>query len=329
MDIVCKHCSATYRAAVTVPLLAPVRVICPSCRNQLVIRPAAPAVSSGPLAPPVSAVPARSEESAPAPPKFAAPSRSEAAAPVSSSTTVLTQPAPAPQPPRPAPFSGKRTAVIADEPREFRNFLGKQLESMGFEVRFFDTGTDALETVRETRAQLVILNVYLKGKLGVEISEEIKRDLSLTDTRVVLIGALFRANRFRANPTNLYGADEYIEEQIPARELQQIVQKLFPDVSAVVSEKVEPREFDEARRLARLILSDIVIYNREKVERGIRDNNFFEVLKAEIEEGRVYYDSRVPFKVRQKTELFSETLQQFVQMKREELGEGRVGRDQS
>lgn len=200
---------------------------------------------------------------------------------------------------------------------------------MGFEVRFFDNGTEALESVRQTRAQLVILNVYLKGKLGVEISEEIKADSALEDTRVVLIGALFRANRFRANPTNLYGADEYIEEQIPARELQQIVQKLFPGVTAEVAESVEPREFDEARRLARLILSDIVIYNREKVDRGIRDDNFFEVLKAEIEEGRVYYDSRVPFKVRQKTELFSETLQQFVQMKREELGKGRVAPESS
>ncbi len=35
--------------------------------------------------------------------------------------------------------------------------------------------------------------------------------------------------------------------------------------------------------------------------------------------GRVYYESRVPFRVRQVTEIFTETLQQFVQMKREEL----------
>ena len=50
------------------------------------------------------------------------------------------------------------------------------------------------------------------------------------DTRVILIGALFRANRFRANPTNLYGADEYIEEQIPEKEFKQIIRRLFPQV---------------------------------------------------------------------------------------------------
>lgn len=334
MDIVCKHCSATFRAALTAPLLAPVRVICPSCRNQMVLRPTAPSAPLADQRPAPVATPAPTQPAPPA--KLAADRRAAAtaarsapASPAASSATVLTPPAPAPKPARPVPPPGKRTAVIADEPREFRNFLGKQLETMGFEVRFCDNGPDAMESVRQTRAQLVILNVYLKGKLGVEISEEIKADATLTDTRVVLVGALFRANRFRRNPTNLYGADEYIEEQIPARELQQIVQKLFPGVSAEVTEAVEPREFDEARRLARLILSDIVIYNREKVDRGIRDDNFFEVLKAEIDEGRVYYDSRVPFKVRQKTELFSETLQLFVQMKREELGKGRVAPESS
>ena len=78
-------------------------------------------------------------------------------------------------------------------------------------------------------------------------------------------------------------------------------------------------------RLARLILSDIVIYHADKVDRGIRDNNFFDLLKDEIEEGRQYYESRVPMRVRRDTEIFSETLQQFVQMKREEMEKLRTG----
>lgn len=222
----------------------------------------------------------------------------------------------APKPPtRP---TGPKRAIIADEPREFRAFLGDELRKLGFDVAFHDTGDAALEAVRRTRAELVVLNVYLKGKLGVEISEEIKKDPALNSTRVVLIGALFRANRFRANPTNLYGADEYIEEQIPSVELQAIVQRLFPEIGGPAAEE-EPKEYDEARRLARLILSDIIIYNSEKVEKGIREGNFFEILQQEIDEGREYYESRVPFRVRQDTEFFNETLQQFVQMKREEL----------
>ena len=138
--------------------------------------------------------------------------------------------------------------------------------------------------------------------------------------------ALFRANRFRANPTNLYGADEYIEEQIPEKEFRQIIHKLFPQVGESSDEvPPEPREYDEARRLARLILSDLIIYHVDKVERGIRDDNFFEVLREEIDEGRQYYDSRVPMPVRRDTEIYTETLQQFVQMKREELARLKTG----
>jgi predicted Zn finger-like uncharacterized protein len=240
----------------------------------------------------------------PAPAEPAAP---EAAAPVA--------------PPKPA---GPKVAVIADEARPFRTFLGDELKKLGFDTHFFETGHEALEKVRESRARLVILNVYLKGKLGVEISEEIKADENLSATKVVLIGALFRANRFRANPTNLYGADEYIEELIPAKELQQIVAKLFPPGTEHVEQ--EPLEYDEARRLARLILSDIIIYNADKVEEGVREGTFFDLLEAEIEDGRDYYESRVPFKVKQRTEFFHETLHQFVDMKREEMGKAGAGR---
>ena len=50
---------------------------------------------------------------------------------------------------------------------------------------------------------------------------------------------------------------------------------------------------DQARRLARAILSDVAIYNREKVEAGIKNDNLFDILSDEIEEGRQHYNSRV------------------------------------
>jgi hypothetical protein len=50
---------------------------------------------------------------------------------------------------------------------------------------------------------------------------------------------------------------------------------------------------DQAKRLARAILSDVAIYNREKVEEGIRNDSIFELLTEELEEGRQHYKSRV------------------------------------
>jgi hypothetical protein len=49
----------------------------------------------------------------------------------------------------------------------------------------------------------------------------------------------------------------------------------------------------QARRLARAIISDVALYNREKVEEGIRNDTIFELLTDELEEGRQHFISRV------------------------------------
>ena len=50
---------------------------------------------------------------------------------------------------------------------------------------------------------------------------------------------------------------------------------------------------DLARRAARAIVSDVAIYNREKVEEGIKNDSIFEIMSDEIEEGRVHFNERV------------------------------------
>jgi hypothetical protein len=50
---------------------------------------------------------------------------------------------------------------------------------------------------------------------------------------------------------------------------------------------------DHARRLARAIISDVAVYNREKVEEGIRNDNIFDLLAEEIDEGRRHFETRV------------------------------------
>lgn len=50
---------------------------------------------------------------------------------------------------------------------------------------------------------------------------------------------------------------------------------------------------DQARRLARAIVSDVAMYNREKVEQGIKEDNIFETLDEQLTEGREHFQSRV------------------------------------
>lgn len=50
---------------------------------------------------------------------------------------------------------------------------------------------------------------------------------------------------------------------------------------------------DQARRLARAIVSDVALYNREKVEQGIKEDSIFEILHDQLAEGREHFVSRV------------------------------------
>ncbi|MDY0060133.1 MAG: hypothetical protein RBU45_10010 [Myxococcota bacterium] len=63
-----------------------------------------------------------------------------------------------------------------------------------------------------------------------------------------------------------------------------------------------------ANRLARTIASDLSLYNREKVEQGILNDDLFERLAEEIQAGREHYASRVAESLREQTHFFDHAL---------------------
>jgi len=65
---------------------------------------------------------------------------------------------------------------------------------------------------------------------------------------------------------------------------------------------------DEARRLARTILSDILLYNQQKVKEGIEKDSLFEVLADELAEGQRYYEKMVDPELLQATNFFNEAV---------------------
>jgi len=56
-------------------------------------------------------------------------------------------------------------------------------------------------------------------------------------------------------------------------------------------DRKDPHE--RARRLARLIVGDIVLYNQDKIAEGIKNDTLFQVLEKELEVGRKYYEKNV------------------------------------
>lgn len=63
-----------------------------------------------------------------------------------------------------------------------------------------------------------------------------------------------------------------------------------------------------ARRLARAIASDVSLYNEEKVIKGIENDDLFEVMKHEIEEGRQLFKSRVTPELYDSTNIYERAI---------------------
>ena len=65
---------------------------------------------------------------------------------------------------------------------------------------------------------------------------------------------------------------------------------------------------DKARRLARTIVSDIALYNREEIRKGIRDDNVFELLAVELERGNKLYLSRVSPEIQKQKNFYNQAI---------------------
>lgn len=70
----------------------------------------------------------------------------------------------------------------------------------------------------------------------------------------------------------------------------------------------EEAAHEEARRLARLLVSEIQLYNQDAVEEGRRNRDIYERLRDDIDRSRELYEERVDSEVRDATDYFYQEL---------------------
>jgi len=215
--------------------------------------------------------------------------------------------------------------LIADEPRAFRSFLRKSLEDMGCRVIVLDDGAATEEYLRDSETpHVAFLNVVLRNIMGFEICEKIRGNPALKKIKIVLIGAIFRIDRFRRNPANLYGADDYIEEFIVRQDLRERMRKLLglPMIEEPGNDDSKPIDLMEhAQRLARTILTDILLYNLEKADQWILEDKFRTELAAEIQEGEQYFLSKITSDRPEIPEIYHHTIDEYLRKRKRELAE--------
>jgi hypothetical protein len=68
------------------------------------------------------------------------------------------------------------------------------------------------------------------------------------------------------------------------------------------------KQHEDAKRFARLLISEIKLYNEAKVQQGRKQQGVYELLKDDIERSRQLYFERVSSSIRDSTNYFNEEL---------------------
>ncbi|MBU5614431.1 response regulator [Geomonas azotofigens] len=112
---------------------------------------------------------------------------------------------------------------------------------------------------------------------------------------------------------------EAVEAQVPAAAAPAPAAPVAAAEPAAAAPAQLPEEQVKARRLARIIVSDIVLYNQAKVEQGVREGSFYELLADDIREGEYLYQQRVSQQVRDTTSFLKDAFEELLAKKRAEL----------
>lgn len=94
-----------------------------------------------------------------------------------------------------------------------------------------------------------------------------------------------------------------------------------PDLAQAPPAEIEEEsaEQKDAKRLARIIVSDIALYNPKKVDEGIQNDTFFDLLEEEIEEGKQHYLSRVSETLSQPMAYLDEAFEDYINKRKSSL----------
>lgn len=112
---------------------------------------------------------------------------------------------------------GRRTLVIADDEPSVRLLVTATIGSDDYNLVEASDGNEAWELIQQLRPALVLLDVRMPGRSGMDILQSIKADPSLRATRVILITA--SAQQSDINAGLVAGADFYLTKPFSPRDL--------------------------------------------------------------------------------------------------------------
>jgi len=109
------------------------------------------------------------------------------------------------------------SVLVADVPRPLRGEVIFRLHGAGLRVVLADDGVQAWEVLQSGTVDALLISPVLPKVLGLEVVERLRREEEGGRLHVFWLGAIHRASAYRRGPSQLYGADGYLDDSSPPR----------------------------------------------------------------------------------------------------------------
>ena len=116
-----------------------------------------------------------------------------------------------------SPARIKRTVIVADDEPSVRMLVNATIGTDDYNIVEASDGDEAWSLIQKLRPPLVLLDVRMPRRTGLEILRAIKADPNLTATRVILMTASAQQSDIAAGLTA--GADVYLTKPFSPRDL--------------------------------------------------------------------------------------------------------------
>ncbi|SJZ79267.1 response regulator transcription factor [Sediminibacterium ginsengisoli] len=115
--------------------------------------------------------------------------------------------------------------LIADDEQDILEIISYNLSKEGYEVYTAKDGNEALERARQLHPDLIILDIMMPKKTGVEVCEILRTQPLFQDTLIIFLTALNdEGSQIKGLET---GADDYVSKPVSPKVLVSRVNALF------------------------------------------------------------------------------------------------------
>lgn len=156
-----------------------------------------------------------------------------------------------------------RKILIADDEPDILEILKYNLTNEGYEVITAKDGDEALEKARRIQPDLIVLDVMMPRKSGVEVCQLLRAQPAFKETLIIFLTALNdESTQVKGLET---GADDYISKPVSPRVLLSRINALFRRVNKSDGKilKIENIIIDPERFMVQVDGNDITLAKKE------------------------------------------------------------------